>query len=298
MTRIAGNRGRQPVKAPADRFAIKYIDEYMGGTLPGPTYPVDVSGGITEFGMLGNGPDPTCTTHPQGVGDCYFAARQHYRMCKAADEGAPMPTETSNQLVAEYLAYDNGQDVGVNVADVLLAEYRAGIILGFAPVDHTDRIKCDGAMQQFHGLILGGDLTADADQRFNDGLPWTVAEGQQPDPEDGHCFLRVKSSGPGPLDMSTDVTWGAEQESTAGWDAACLVEAWVAITSEDQIDPQALAALQADIDALDGTGGKASPSPAPTPIHNHGNMLIELAGDVEAVLNKARGYLERHGLSL
>ena len=83
-TRPAGRRGRLPVKPPAERFPIQYLSSYLPAPLPPPAYPVDVSAGITGWGMLGNGPDPTCTTHPNGVRDCTFAGRQHYRMAKAA----------------------------------------------------------------------------------------------------------------------------------------------------------------------------------------------------------------------
>ena len=135
--------------------------------------------------MLGNGPDPSVPEHPDGVGDCGFAGRQHVRMAKAAAGHEPMPTETAAELVAEYLAYDDGQDVGVQLADVLLAWYRAGRILAFAPVDHTDRVAVDAAMQAFHGAYVGVDLTDDADDLFKQGEPWTIANGEQPDPRGG-----------------------------------------------------------------------------------------------------------------
>lgn len=289
--RTAGKRGRLPAKTGSDKLAIGWVHSYLSQPLPAPVYPVDVSDGIVGWGMLGNGPDPTCTSHPNGVGDCYFAARQHYAMCKAAADHALMPAETSNQLVAEYLAYDHGQDVGVNIADVLLAEYRAGIILGFAPVDHTDRAGCDAAMQKFHGLLLGGDLTDDADERFENHEPWSVAAGQQPDPSDGHCFLRVKSTGPGTDATSTDVTWGADQDSTAAWDAACIREAWVVILSPDQMRPEELAALRADIDALHGTE-----APGPKHAQSHVSAFLELADEVETALEKARSYFAAHNL--
>jgi hypothetical protein len=81
-----------------------------------------------------------------------------------------------------------------------------------------------------------------------------VADGQQPDPNDGHCIVKVKADGKG---LDTWVTWGALQGSTANWTTACLDEAWAVITSEDQADKAGidLAALKADIDALHGTGG-------------------------------------------
>lgn len=286
MPRTAGRRGRLPVKPPEDRFPLRFVHEYAAQPLPAPIYPVDVSGGITDWLMLANGPDPTCTTHPNGVGDCTFCGRQHARMAKAAAGGEPMPAETSDELVAEYLAYDHGQDVGANIADLLLYWYQKGIIDAFAPVDHTDPAAVDAAMQAFHGAYCGVDLTDDADQLFEEGQAWTVANGEQPDPADGHCIVKVKAEGGAGLD--TWVTWGALQDSTPVWTSECLGESWVIITSEDA-DAASLdiAALRADIDALGGTGGKESPAPAPA----HVAFLAELAGDVDTLAAKVRGFL-------
>ena len=281
MPRISGLRGRLPAK----RLALRYVHEYMAQPLPAPTYPVDVSGDIQDFLMLGNGPDPTCTTHPNGVGDCAFAARQHVRMTKAALYGEPMPTETSDQLVAEYLLYDHGQDVGVVLADVLLAWYQAGKILAFAPVDHTDPAAVDSAMQAFKGVLVGVDLTDDAEQLFSDGQPWTVANGEQPDSSEGHCIAKVKADG---RDLDDYVTWGALQGATREWSAACTVECWVILTGEDpRIDT---AALRADIDALGGTGGAPEPAPvpAPPPAPDPASLLEEAAALIRSVAASAQ----------
>jgi hypothetical protein len=251
--RTAGLRGRRPVKPPAERFPLQYLSSYLRTPLPAPSYPLDVTAGISEWGMLGNGPDPTCTTYPDGVGDCTFAGRQHYRMAKAGAGGESEQWETSDQLVAEYLAYDQGKDQGANIADLLLFWYNAGAILAFAPVDHSDPAAVDAAMAAFHGAYVGVNLTDDADTLFGQGQPWTTAGGQQPDPSDGHCIVKVAADG---SQFDTWVTWGALQRSTLAWTAACLDEAWVVITQEDadaaNLD---VAALRADIDALHGTGG-------------------------------------------
>lgn len=245
MNRIAGKRGRlQPL---ADKLPLRFVHEYAKRPLPEPTYPVDVTGGIGDWKMLGNGPDPTCTVRPDGVGDCTFAGRQHYRMCKAAHGQEAEAWETSDQLVTEYLQYDNGQDVGANIATLLQYWQQTGKIMAFAPVDHTDPEAMDAAMQAFNGLYCGVNLTIDADQLFESGQPWTVADGQSPDPGEGHCIVKVYA------DNLHDgwITWGAEQKSTKDWSAACVDEAWVIITKEDTathvID---LGALQADIEAL------------------------------------------------
>src|ERR1700759_3400811 len=88
-TRTPGLRGKLPVKPQGERFQIKYLHEYLSTPLPAPKYPVDVTGGIAKesWFMLGNGPDPTCTPHPDGVSDCGYAGREHYRMSKAACRG-------------------------------------------------------------------------------------------------------------------------------------------------------------------------------------------------------------------
>jgi hypothetical protein len=252
-TRTSGLRGRLPVKPAAERFAIAYVSGYATTPLPAPTYPIDVSAGITDWKMLGNGPDPTLHVHHgQPVGDCTFAGRQHLRMAKAAAASLVETWETTDQLVTEYLAYDHHKDVGANIADLLLAWYRAGKILAFAPVDHTNPAACDSAMAAFHGLYTGVSLTDDADQLFGQGQPWTVAGGQRPDPSQGHCIVKVKADG---HQLDTWVTWGAMQESTREWSAACVDEAWAVITTDDEAAKIDLAALRADINALGGTGG-------------------------------------------
>jgi hypothetical protein len=251
--RPAGLRGRLPVKPPGARFNIQWLSSYLATPLPAPVYPVDVSAGITDWGMLGNGPDKTCTTHPDGVGDCTFAGREHYRRAKAAAGHETEKWEDSNQLVAEYLRYDHGQDQGANIADLLLSWYQDQTILAFAPVDHTKPAAVDAAAQAFHGTYAGVNLTDDADSLFSQHEPWTVGGGQQPDPSDGHCIVKVGSDG-GQLD--TWVTWGALQQSTLAWTAAALDEAWVIISEEDaKAASLDIAGLRRDIDALHGTGG-------------------------------------------
>jgi hypothetical protein len=199
--------------------------------------------------MLGNGPDPSCTVKPDGVGDCTFAGRQHYRMAKAFRGQETLTWETSDQLVQEYLAYGNGQDAGANIATLLLDWFHTGKVLAFAPVDHTNPLQVDAAMTAFNGVYCGVALTDDADELFANHQPWTVAGGQQPDPTEGHCILKVAADGT----TDTWVTWGALQKSTVDWTATCLEEAWVIITDEDTrthlID---LDTLRADIMALGG----------------------------------------------
>lgn len=299
--RVAGKLGKLPVKPPAERFAIKYVHQYAHEPLPAPSYPVDVTGGIgdEDWGMCGNGPDPACTTHPDGVGDCGYAGREHYKYAKAACYGETEQRESSNDLVAEYLGYDHGQDVGVNLADVLLSWYRAGKILAFAPVDHADPAAVDSAMQEFKGVYCGVGLTDDAQELFAEGQPWTVANGEQSDPMEGHCILKAKADGQG---RDGYVTWGVLQEATSGWTAECLEEAWVVITSEDEAAKVDMPALLADILALHGTGGNGGPVPVPVPAAHEGllqevaKLVREIASSADRDIAEVVSFLHSHGL--
>ena len=235
-SRVAGKLGRLPVLAPALRLPIRWVHEY--GALPVPTYPIDTSGGITDWGMLGN----------DHMGDCGEAGQLHYRMAGAAHAGVPVPAFTTEQAVTEYLTYTDGIDSGVCLGQFLLWLYQRGEIRGFAPVDISDRGAADAALAAFGALYCGVHLTPADQSLFQDHAPWT---GESPDPSMGHCIVQVGATGT----VDSYVTWGAVQEASTGWTAACREEAWVVLTAEEQMAPEAYAALKADLDALPGAVG-------------------------------------------
>lgn len=297
VPRVAGKRGK---KQP-EPVALGYLHEYLTEPLPAPSYPVDVRAGIPDdgWGMLGNGPDPACAVAPDGVGDCGFAGRQHYKMAKAAAYSLTEAWETSDELVTEYLAYDNGQDEGVSIPAVLLSWFQAGKVKGFARLDPAGPAGIDAAMAAFRGVYCGGSMTGDVDQLFEQQLPWTVANGEQPDPDDGHCILKVYSDG-----AATDgwVTWGHYQESTVAWTAACMTEYWVVITTEDEAARVDMDRLTADIRALGGTVPPAAqpvpepaPEPAPGPAHHLPLLqsLAQLAGSISGEARAEIGKVDR-----
>lgn len=266
MARAPGLRGRR--KNP-NLEQWKTLRDHLEAPLPVPAYPIDVSGGLPTdgWGMLGNGPDPSLTVNNgQPVGDCGFAAMVHKTMADAARAGEVYNEATSDETVTSYLAYDDGQDQGVIIADMLLAWYNGALPDGLLPAADAfvrvanDKESIDAAMGAFKALIIGVDLTDDADQLFSEGQPWTTANGEQPDPNDGHCIVKTKAD----ASMDTFVTWGQEQQATAAWSAACVDEAWALITAEEADDAGLdISAITAEIEAM---GGQAkTPPPAPTP---------------------------------
>jgi hypothetical protein len=135
----------------------------------------------------------------------------------------------------------------VVIAEFLLYLFRKGLIEGFAPVQLGN---VDAVMQQLgRGVLLGVNLTGDANQLFSQGQPWTVANGETPDPREGHVILKVRSAAAG--GAGTIVTWGANQLVEAAWQAACVEEAW-AIVTKDDVGAPAYAALFADLAAISG----------------------------------------------
>jgi hypothetical protein len=268
--RKAGLRGRQRPSEPL----IWAVGAFLLAPLSKPSYPINVSGGVPAgaWGMLGNGPDPTLTiTTPNGsgapVGDCFFAGGVHKERADAAVGAESVLLPDSNATVGAYDVYDNNQDVGVDMQAAMQQWFSEGFKgpdgqMVIPPCDAFVRInpnQIDAAMQAFGAILCGVNLTDDADDLFNQGQPWTVANGEQPDPSQGHVILKVIST----VQIDTYVTWGNYQEATKEWSALCTEEAWAPVTVEmAQNVKLSLPALLASIRAM---GGQAIPDPPVTP---------------------------------
>jgi hypothetical protein len=190
-----------------------------------------------------------------------------------ADAGAGHETETfpdSNETADVYDVYDNGQDLGVQMSDAMVKWFNEGFVDGtgkviIEPCEAFVRIQpahVDAAMAQFGSILCGVNLTDDADQRFDEHQPWTVADGQTPDPNKGHVTGRVKSDGT----MHTYVSWGDYVLATVAWSDACVEEAWAPLTLEMAHNLNMnVPALLAAIKAMGGEVRQPTPTPAPTP---------------------------------
>lgn len=284
MPRTAGKTGRQPALQGAERLAIPWVHDVLATTSVTATYPVNVTQGITDCLMLGNGPDNTITvTIPgfpklaeEGCGDCFFAAFGHDQMLAGAQVNA-------NGTVTLYFKYDKDQDLGVVVANALLWLYQQGLIEAFGPV-HPDSI--DWLMQTFgRGVLLGANLTPNDMPSFGaePPVPWAVTAENQPDPREGHVVYKVVATnahGDGGV-----WTWGGYQEVLASWfdwqPTGAVEEAWLVLTKADKarFTPEQWATLVGYLDALPGAtppvdhppvdppapGPVSPPSPAPGP---------------------------------
>lgn len=232
----------------------------------------DVSQGVTQWGMLGNDTE----------GDCVPAATEHTRIAKGLYNGDTAPTTGGTLGLYHKYGAAQGQgpdsDEGCDIGTWLLWVYdefekakAAGDDIdefAFAEITDLSQPSLNKEMLAANGIILGVNLTDDAQQLFPNS-PWTVANGETPDPEEGHGIIQVKYNDAD--QMATAVTWGELQEMTYAWVAACTEEAWIIYTREDAeragFDFDAAVAA---IKALNGTAGAdpvdpPSPSPSPSP---------------------------------
>ncbi len=268
--RQAGKRGLLPQRQGSERFAIKWAHEYLAAPLPAPRYPIDETAGVPPGPMWDN----------DRYGDCGEAAILYIDEATAVLAGQPAPTFDPFRAKREYFEYQAeqagiawrpppagdftppaGLDLGVVLADFLLWRFRKGYIKAFAPVPHTDRVTCDTFLQEFKALYCGGSLYDNSEAQFNAGQTWDPA-GQAPDPNLGHCIDKVASDGAA---VEKWRSWAQYQRATLAWGQGFLGEAWVVVTTEEQLakfGPQ----LLADILAIPGgQGGRPLPPPAPPP---------------------------------
>lgn len=266
MTDTPTERPYRTGRKPARHIPELAIDNFRSGVRAneGATSG-DVTNGITAWGMLRN----------DQLGDCVPAATEHYRMAKGIFPGDAAPTDTETADL--YFAYgvDQGEpgpqpDDGVEIAtwlQWLFAQTEAAKLAGddiveyaFAEITNLAPSNLGVEMLEFRGVILGVNLTDDAQQLFPNS-PWTVANGEQPDPNEGHGVLHAKFDNSAQL--GTCVTWGALEGMTYPWMSACVEEAWVIVTREDAqnsgVDFDALVA------AIKALGGDVGPTPAPLP---------------------------------
>ena len=271
VQRIPGNRGlRGESHAPASlKLHNLRLPKATASVLPPKV--ADVSGGLSNWGMLGNGPDPgnlPCYS-PNGCGDCGPAMTEHARMSKAAVNGTfpstfrPPHTAYTQEI---YIGYQHSMgetgtcpDNGVYNLSWLTWLYQQTKThpgydeFAFAEVDFTNVpsgwTQADvihRAMVDFRGVLVGIILPPDYAGQFMRAEPWSVSATNQPDPSLAHdVFLGAYGAEPEGakksgftyqlVDHADDwfATWGVWQPATVAWETACITDAWVILTKED-----------------------------------------------------------------
>lgn len=171
-------------------------------------------------------------------GDCTFAALGNLRaiVSKLYGDGRSVP---SDKIVAAYLKFTDGQDVGAVEQDVLSVAQKDGFDFGdadpwkldaWAKVDLRDADLCRRAIHVFGALYLGVALPLSAQRQdvWDVGPRGTRGHGFRPGSWGGHALLwsGYARGVAGHLDL---VTWGEVKPCTPGWLRAYGDEGYVAL---------------------------------------------------------------------
>ena len=145
-------------------------------------------------------------------GDCTFAGRAHAITTFQGIIGK-LNVMSSTSVVAAYLKWTKGQDIGANELD-LLTDWRkhsfgADTILGFASIQPHNHVHVQQAIQLFGGCYLGFQVQENAISDFEAHRVWTPGNLTN----DGHCVYATSYD----QDTVTVLTWGGVQQGTWAW---------------------------------------------------------------------------------
>jgi len=260
--RAAGKMGRLPAVFPVGLHDLTYY--IVAGALPKAPASMPVPD-VTDWLLLGNGPDPACTEAPNGVGDCGVAGLQHVFAAAAADTSETETFPDANQAVTYYLQFTGGQDDGVVLSQYLAyvrtQGYYGHTVTAFAPVRMHEVATLTSAIYLYDAAYCGINVTQAMMDAFGAGQPWTLAMAQG-EPLGGHCIPLVAFS----PEYLTAISWGGVQQIEYDAWHAMSEEAWAVIPGELAAGDGHgvnLAALEADLDRLDGHAPPPAPAPAP-----------------------------------
>lgn len=176
----------------------------------------NVTGGIRNFGVLGNDVD----------GDCVVAAVEHIVMCKSVQKASkwkhvlyrlgfkPPSTKFTLALYAKYLltlSEKPGPETGVDPGSFFAWLLAQEMITSWGIVTPD---QCDQAIIDYRGVLAAICLTTDNYENVGPKGIWEVGPNNQPNPQLGHGIALVEFT----QTLYTCVTWGYLQRMTV----ACL----------------------------------------------------------------------------
>lgn len=196
-----------------------------------------------DYGMLGN------DTH----GTCEFAGFVHGSAAVSMILGLKPKEPTADEVVAAYLEFTGGEDIGCVTFSVLHELFLHGILGigldGFAPLD-GDVLQLCSAIQLCGTAQLGVLVSKDREQQFLDRVTWDASRRiprRRP-----HTVYAVG------FDLEAEtvdvITWGLRQRVTFAWLEQNVEEKWAVVFTQIQtaggVDGYQSETLQADLSRL------------------------------------------------
>ena len=244
MTEENRTIGKLGKLAPEIPSGLNMLASYLASPLPEAPESVSVPS-VSNWDMLGN----------DRYGDCTFAGMVHAFMATASEEGEAETFPTTDQTVAAYLSYTNGQDAGAVEAQLLQTWKSQSILdhqlVAYAPVPVSNLDEIKQVINSFGVCYIGIRVPAACETQFQQHQPWAITN--TPADEQilgGHCIILVGYDS----QYFYAITWGSVQKIEYNWLTQYMDEAWALITPEiakkDGYKGLNLDQLKADIEAL------------------------------------------------
>jgi hypothetical protein len=217
--RKIGLLGKLEPKIPT---GLNMLANYLTSPLPDAPETVSVPS-VQNWDMLGN----------DRYGDCTFAGMVHAFMATASEENGTETFPTTDETVAAYLSYTNGQDQGAVESDLLQTWKNTTILgrelLGYAPVPVSNLDEVKQVINTFGVCYIGIRVPASCETQFQKHEPWALT-GTPADDQilGGHCIILVGYD----TEYFYAVTWGSVQKIEYNWLTQYMDEAWALITPE------------------------------------------------------------------
>lgn len=194
----------------------------------------DKTNGANGFQMLGNGPDPTLTVNGGSpVGDCGFVATVNVEYVDSCETDEPFTFPTSDVVVADYLRYNHGQDIGVQNPQLFAYWHNVGLpwasrLVGSGSVNYRDWDESWAYLYLFGSGVLQVAVSEAMEDATNAGEPWDYTGSAADDNIlGGHdvCVFARHDATTGVL-----ATWGQRQLFTQAWWKHCVLGLDVCLT--------------------------------------------------------------------
>jgi hypothetical protein len=233
-------------KAPAtyDKRDLKFRDFVVPERLPTPPSRFGFGAVLSDWGMLGNGPDDSVQQGFLGAGDCVFAGADHETMLWSAAARHPVTFSGANAIadysaLTGYVIGDDATDNGTNVRDALGYRRSTGVV-DAAGARHVigayvslEPGNWEELIQAAYVLLVVGigiQFPDSAMDQFDRGEIWSVVPGARI--EGGHY---VSVTGRRAADDIGLISWGRRQGMTRSFYTTYCDEAW-GIISVDELD--------------------------------------------------------------
>lgn len=249
--------GRKAIKT--DTRTLK-LARYLTPSLPPPPASADWTKGVTAWGMMLNGPDPTEPRYPDGLSDCTIAGVAHAIQVFTANTGsmvtvADATVENYYELWDGYVEGNPSTDHGGCELDVLNDWRRQGFsgnaLTAFADPSPANLDEVRQSIALFGGVYIGLSLPLTAQNQDVWDAMRNSGRNAAPGSWGGHCVFVPQYD----EKSFTCITWGQLRTMTvAFWKKYCdeahtlLAQSW--LTERGSPSGFDQDQLQADLQAI------------------------------------------------